>query len=604
MLIDRSDGIDISCTPVVEDKMQNDILIRGAALRMGEGQHKAVCPICSPNRKKKGERTLSLKVDVEGILYNCWHCQSSGVITLDERPMPVRKEAKVAVVVKQDWDELTANTIAWLGNRGISESTAKDAKIKTAQHYISSLKKQTECVVFPYTNKSQVYAAKVRAISDKGFSCSGSPASFFNLDSIVEGEDLYICEGEMDALSLMEIGFKSVVSVPNGAVMKVVDGKIDPQDDSKFRFLWDAKDNLDAAARIIIATDSDGAGEAMAEEIARRIGKDKCWRVEWPDDCKDANDVLVNLGKDHLKKICEEVTPWPVAGLYDASHFYDQLDEIYEKGMGKGASTGYGNVDDLYSVVEGQLTVVTGHPSSGKSEFVDQIMVNLAEEKGWKFAICSFENEPRIHIAKLISKHFAKPFFTGITPRLSKEELEKGKSFVREHFSFLYQNDGSMATIGGIIERLKIAVMRHGIRGAVIDPYNYIQKNGDISETDWISEMLTQLRVFAQSHGIHLWFVAHPTKMMRDSNGKVPPPKGYDISGSAAWFAKADIGMSVHRPDPVNSSMSEIHIWKCRFSWVGKQGVAELYFNPTTSKYTEGIKDDFLSQSPQYDTPF
>jgi len=604
MLIDRSDGIDISCTPVVEDKMQNDILIRGTALRMGEGQHKAVCPICSPNRKKKGERTLSLRVDVEGILYNCWHCQSSGVITLDERPMPVRKEAKVAVVVKQDWDELTANTIAWLGNRGISESTAKDAKIKTAQHYISSLKKQTECVVFPYTNKSQVYAAKVRAISDKGFSCSGSPASFFNLDSIVEGEDLYICEGEMDALSLMEIGFKSVVSVPNGAVMKVVDGKIDPQDDSKFRFLWDAKDNLDAAARIIIATDSDGAGEAMAEEIARRIGKDKCWRVEWPDDCKDANDVLVNLGKDNLKKICEEVTPWPVAGLYDASHFYDQLDEIYEKGMGKGASTGYGNVDDLYSVVEGQLTVVTGHPSSGKSEFVDQIMVNLAEEKGWKFAICSFENEPRIHIAKLISKHFAKPFFTGITPRLSKEELEKGKSFVREHFSFLYQNDGSMATIGGIIERLKIAVMRHGIRGAVIDPYNYIQKNGDISETDWISEMLTQLRVFAQSHGIHLWFVAHPTKMMRDSNGKVPPPKGYDISGSAAWFAKADIGMSVHRPDPVNSSMSEIHIWKCRFSWVGKQGVAELYFNPTTSKYTEGIKDDFLSQSPQYDTPF
>lgn len=91
--------------------------------------------------------------------------------------------------------------------------------------------------------------------------------------------------------------------------------------------------------------------------------------AEWPDDCKDANDVLVNLGKDHLKKICEEVTPWPVAGLYDASHFYDQLDEIYEKGMGKGASTGYGNVDDLYSVVEGQLTVVTGHPSSGKSEY-------------------------------------------------------------------------------------------------------------------------------------------------------------------------------------------------------------------------------------------
>ena len=62
-----------------------------------------------------------------------------------------------------------------------------------------------------------------------------------------------------------------------------------------------------------------------------------------------------------------------------------------------------------------------------------------------------------------------------------------------------------MATVEDIIERLKIAVMRHGIRGAVIDPYNYIQKKGDISETDWISEMLTQLRIFTQAHGIHLW---------------------------------------------------------------------------------------------------
>ena len=105
--------------------------------------------------------------------------------------------------------------------------------------------------------------------------------------------------------------------------------------------------------------------------------------------------------------------------------------------------------------------------------------------------------------------------------------------------------------------------------------------------------MLTTLRVFAQSHGIHLWFVAHPTKMLRGQDGKVPAPKGYDISGSAAWFAKADIGLSVHRPDPVGSSLSEVHIWKCRFSWVGKQGVADLFFNQVTSTYSEEQEDNF-----------
>jgi twinkle protein len=497
-------------------------------------------------------------------------------------------------LAKQDEiGELNKKTLEWLHKRGISEETARQANIKSGHGYIRGLGKEVDIAMFPYMNQGQIYATKNRPLTDKGFSCNGAPASFFNLDAVVRNDDLYICEGEIDCLTMVECGFESSVSVPNGAVMKVVDGKIDPKEDNKFKFLWDAKEKIDAANRVIIATDGDSAGQAMAEEIARRIGKDRCWKIEYPDGCKDANDVLMKHGRKAVEKMVVDCQPWPVAGLYDASHFYDQLDDIYENGIGKGVATGYSGVDELYSIVTGQLTVVTGHPSSGKSEFIDQIMVNLAERLGWKFAICSFENEPRIHIAKIISKHFSKPFFEGMTPRLTAEELEKGKSFVKEHFSFLYQNDGSMATIDGIIERLKIAVMRHGIRGAIIDPYNYIAKTSDISETDWISEMLTQLRIFAQSHDIHLWFVAHPTKMMRGQDGKVPAPKGYDISGSAAWFAKADVGLSVHRPDPINSSVSEVHVWKCRFSWVGKQGVSELYFNPITSRYSETDHDPF-----------
>jgi len=73
--------------------------------------------------------------------------------------------------------------------------------------------------------------------------------------------------------------------------------------------------------------------------------------------------------------------------------------------------------------------------------------------------------------------------------------------------------------------------------------------------------------------------------MMRDSNGDVPAPKGYDISGSAAWFAKADVGLTVHRPDPVHSALSQIIVWKCRFSWAGKQGNTELSFDSPTSTY-------------------
>jgi twinkle protein len=567
--------------------------VRGEAYRLGLGQHKIKCPSCSHSRKNKTDRTLSLRIEQNRILYQCWHCQQQGIVPLREE-MPKPKVVPMSVAKNVVKDPLSAEAIAWLNARGISRETAEKAGVSSTRHWVQALGKETECIQFSYKNKGQEYAYKIRSMEGKGFSCNGAPQTFFNIESVKRNDWMIICEGEMDALAFMEAGYDSVVSVPNGAVMKVVDGQIDPREDNKFKFLWEAKKQIDNAARIVIATDSDEPGQAMAEEMARRIGKDRCWKVEFPAGCKDANDVLMSAGKDGVDGIVVNCKPWPVAGLYDAEHFYEELDDIYDRGMGRGESTGYDNVDEFYSVVTGQLTVVTGHPSSGKSEFIDQIMVNLAQSKDWKFAICSFENEPRLHIAKLISKYLRRPFFDGPSGRMTKDELNRGKEFVQSHFSFLYQADGSLSSVESIIERLKVAVLRHGVRGAIIDPYNYIQKGRDVSETDWVSDVLTKLRVFAQAHGIHLWFVAHPTKMMRDQSGKVPAPKGYDISGSAAWFAKADIGLTVHRPDPANSISSEIHIWKCRFSWVGKQGQAELDFDVPTSTYKRHIPDPFL----------
>ena len=135
------------------------------------------------------------------------------------------------------------------------------------------------------------------------------------------------------------------------------------------------------------------------------------------------------------------------------------------------------------------------------------------------------------------------------------------------------------------MERMKVAVMRHGYQRCSYRSLQLYISNMQTSETDWISDMLTTLRVFAQAHGIHIWFVAHPTKMMRKDDGTVPPPKGYDISGSASWFAKADVGLTVHRPNPSTSSISEIIIWKCRFSWMGSVGDCALSFDKITSRY-------------------
>ncbi len=491
---------------------------------------------------------------------------------------------------KEDFDPIDDRHVDWLSGRGISAATAHRYGL------VATDIEGSPAIGFPYFDvKGNIVALKKRSILNKDFRCIGSPQTFFGTSLIKLGAPLVVVEGEADMLALAEVGVNAV-SVPNGAPMKVSEGRIDPSEDNKFKFLWAAKEYIDAAERIVIATDADGPGEALAEEIARRVGKERCWRVEFPDGIKDSNEALVKLGKDSLRKIVSDAKPWPVEGLYSAEHFKDQVSDLYEKGVGSGESTGFENVDPLYTVVPGQVTIITGLPNSGKSSWADAVMVNLAERKSWKFAVCSFENEPRFHIAKLMSIRSCAPFFSGHNQRINKAEYDAAFDFVNEHFTFVHQVDGGLSNLDSILDRVRAAILRYGIRGIIIDPYSFIDRgNKDISETEWVSVMLTRMKAFAMGHGIHVWFVAHPTKMQRGANGKVPPPGGYDISGSSHWFAKADCGVTIHR-DKDENGVTQVHVWKCRFSWVGKQGDTRLLYDVATMRYydappMDGVED-------------
>lgn len=99
---------------------------------------------------------------------------------------------------------------------------------------------------------------------------------------------------------------------------------------------------------------------------------------------------------------------------------------------------------------------------------------------------------------------------------------------------------------------------RYGIRGLLVDPYNELdhQRPSHMSETEYVSQMLTKIKRFAQHHDVHVWFVAHP-RQLRDWKGQ--PPTMYDISGSAHFINKADNGLVIHRNrDPQAGPMNEV----------------------------------------------
>jgi len=544
-------------------------------------QARVACPECSYERKKYNQKDFDITAKADGWKYHCHHCKIGGFVPLNKTTTYRRAESNVIPMKTLDTTKLQTQHYDFLKTRGISAETAEIMQLFPAERYFQRLEKKTDAIGFPYFRNGQFVSAKYRSIESKDFTQdAGGAQDFFGIDKIDLSLPVIIVEGEIDALTLLECGLKNVLSVPSGAPMKVSDGKVDASEDKKFAFVWNAVDVLNQVPYVTIATDTDTAGQALAEELARRIGKDKCRIAHF--EYKDLNEAFLAKGKDVVLEIIEKAEPYPVAGLSSASKFADRLNDLWGKGTGKGLSTGYSNVDEIYTIAQGQLTIVTGYPSCGKSNFVDQLMINLAKAHDWKFGLCSFENQPEVHISRLMEIYKEKRFFDG-SNRMTDADKDDAFKFVEDHFLFLDSEGAEPATIDSILERAKIAVVRMGIRGLVIDPYNYIENKGGQAEHEFISGMLTRIQAFAKAYGVHIWFVAHPSKITR-SGMDLPRPDGMAISGSMAWWAKADCGITIHR---TKDHGVELAVWKCRYRWIGTQGETTLGYNKVTGTYFE-----------------
>ena len=283
-----------------------------------------------------------------------------------------------------------------------------------------------------------------------------------------------------------------------------------------------------------------------------------------------------------------------------ASDLAPEITEFYKNGMPRGDSTGWPSVDSYYTVLAGQWTLVTGIPSHGKSEWLDALMVNLADKAGWNFVIYSPENHPHeMHIAKLAEKWSGKPFNDGLMRRMTPDIVAAATGWMDLHFRFLRapKDNPQPPSMASILEAARLTIEADDKKsdketkwGIVIDPWNEIEHkrpNGR-SETEYISEALSVLRQFARNWRVHVWLVAHPTKMERDKNGKRPVPTPYDVSGSAHFYNKADNCITVWR-DPLEEEVkhTEIHIQKIRFKNVGSVGRADLKYDRVTGRYSE-----------------
>jgi twinkle protein len=556
------------------------------------GEVDVSCPSCTPNRKPEHRRNRDLSVNVGAGTWHCHHCGWSGSLNAGSkngvvptgaplRPSERRVYAKPAPLPNPD-DGLTPAVLAWFAKRGITETVVRRNRITAGPSWMPQTETEVNAIQFPYFRDGEIVNVKYRAFPKHFKMVKDAERVLYGLDDVAGADQATIVEGELDKLAVEVAGVPNCLSVPDGA--PAPDAK---NYEGKFTFLESAGDLFDRLHSVILATDSDAPGRKLAEELARRIGREKCYRVTWPDDCKDANDVLVKHGADEVRRCLADAQPYPIEGLVDHEALWVSLQRLYETGRTRGASTGWRALDPLYTVRPGQMSIVTGVPSSGKSKWLDSLMVNLARAHGWRFGVFSPENFPvEEHVAHLMSVYQGQPFDDGPRQRITREDLADGWAWISDHFDFLVPEAPRLDTI---LELARVVVFRGGIKGLVIDPWNEIDHSRPqgMTETEYISQCLTNIRQFARHRQVHVWVVAHPTKLVKLDDGAYPVVSPYDIAGSAHWFAKADVCLSIWRNRLDDHAPVDVHVQKVRFREIGQLGMAQLRYDPVTGRYRD-----------------
>jgi twinkle protein len=530
------------------------------------GTQKVKCPQCQPPHKMS-DNPLSVTINDEGTVWFCHHCDWKGSYYNNSSSVYIPKKP-VYIKPKTPQISTTEKMYQYFAKRGLTRTTVDKFQIFEEKGWYG----------FQYFGADDVLENIKYRTEQKGFRQSqGAKQILYNYKNVAKKETVVFVEGEMDVLSCSEVGFEAT-TLPNGAPKEAKYEKNDAR--------YKALENCPLEAKkIILFTDVDQAGKALHKELLHRFGKDVCWYVKVPEGCKDANDVLAKLGAVELKKVIDEAIPYPIDGLYTANDYYSQIQDLYDGNYEKPIEIGMKGLDDIYKIMTGTFHTITGIPNHGKSIFLDQILLKLAINHGWKFAMFSPEHSTSMHIRRLTQMYLQKGFDEGFDNRMDKEELNKALAFMQEHFYFIETRD-SVPNIDTILNIAKSSVFKYGINGLIIDPYNEVdaKRTGNAREDEHIRDFISLCKRFSRIYEITTWVVAHPTKLPKGNDGGYLPPTAYDISGAAHWHNQADAVLTVHR-DFDNNTTSVITRKIREQDLYGKIGEAKFQYNFRTRDF-------------------
>ena len=526
------------------------------------GKTQGVCPWSSTCRQPKNHKKKCSSYDWERGLGTCHNCNKSYQLHTYERKGATDKEyVRPVDPPKEEFNIPRTKVAEWFETRGISTETLIDLGISEGPEYMPQTGKTENTIKFNYYVGSQLINVKYRD-GRKNFKLyKGAEKVFYNINSIIGYDECIITEGEMDVCAFHEAGVKNVISVPNGATLH----------HNNLDYLDNCIDYFEDKEKIILAVDTDEPGLALRSELVRRLGAEVCFLVDF-EKCKDANEYLLKHGKEKLRQTVKKARSYPLENVTTFKDIEGDVTDFVKHGFKPGFQVGLNNFDKIFSTYTGQFITVTGIPSSGKSDFVDQMVVGYNQNYNWKTAFASPENAPNyLHAHKLMRKVW------GDMPRREDIGSDKWKEIadhVNDNFFFI---DMEKYSLESVLRKGAELVKRKGIKCLVIDPFNKVRdKNASSLDVNlYTMEYLTKIETFAKKYDVLVFIVAHPTKMYKNNEGKIEEPNMYNIKGGGEWYDASYHGLLVHRDYVLKNT--KVKVLKVKFQNLGENG-AECFF--------------------------
>ena len=570
---------------------KEDLQISRSTSAKTGGKIRCKCPECSTHEGNKPNSDC-VSIDLDTGWGHCFRC---GTVFLLESHYKTWKEGQEKRYAKKKYNLPTADyfmpnfgtkTMEYLKFRCISTETAHKLGIRT--RVIEHGAEKEEYLGFPFIDGSNTIDVQFKLASKtekKFFFEQGCEKIPYNVNSAIGASQILITEGMMDAAACVECGYDAVVSLPNGA-------------QSDLRCFDKYKDYF-AHATIIYAGDTDNPGIEARNKVAAYFGEARMkfvdWTYRWKDDegednmhcAKDANQLLMEKGRDAVVWCIEHAKKMNVAGLVELDSVESQLDDLYENGLPKAKDLHVAKLNNVFRIEDGLIYLGFAAPGSGKSTMMNFIMMSMVHLYDTHILVYSPEKYPTArHYSEMINVMTGKTFNKG---KLIEPAYKRGKDICRE---YIREIDANVTNdIDGILHIAQQEYYQGLCDMLVIDPFNWIQlpEQTGITDTMKYTMLLMKIVQFAHQYKVPVFMMHHPRKF--DDKTKLTIN---DIFGSSDFGNKSDYVFWLDRKKD-EDPMKEVTYWnciKCRWNEIGKTGTVALKYSTDTMRYA-GCNQNF-----------